>query len=349
MRTKSLISSPLVMFALLAVALLAAESWIAGTADFAAHPDVLALAVTADIVVGIPLAYYLLVVRRKGLPAITVAPVFILSLLAAGRILPAAHHTYLRYAELAAPLVELIVLIIVAAKLRQIVRHYRHLRPAYVYFPETLEASVRAALPAFPPAFASLLTTELSLVVFGLTGWLRRAPAGDGDRPRFSYHRQGGYAVILGFLTFVLVLETTVLHLLVTRWNPTVAWVLTIASVYTLFWVFGDFHASRLQPITLDDACLRLRVGMRWRIDVPWSQVEMVRKATAADKKLPDFINLAVMGEPRLMIVLRQPLIAQGLLGRTRETAHVGLSVDDETAFLRAIDTRLALAPQLSP
>lgn len=344
MRTRTLLHSPLLLFAAVAAALLASEAWIVSVMGLAAHPEVVALAVTADIVVGIPALYYLLVVRRKGLPLITVAPVFVLSLLAARRILPPAHQSYLGWVELAAPLVELAVLAAVVLKLRQIVRHYRQLRPTYAYFPETLEASLRAALPAFPPIFASLLASELSLVVFGLTGWLRRAPAGSGDRPRFSYHRQGGYPVILGFLAFLVVLETVAVHLLVAHWNTTAAWALTIASVYTLIWFFGDFHASRIQPMVLGETCLHLRVGMRWRIDIPWSQVEAVRKASSADKKQPDFINMAVMGEPRLVIVLREATTAHGLLGRIKQTAHIGVSVDDEAAFLRVASARLAAA-----
>ncbi|MCB0201136.1 MAG: hypothetical protein KDI03_13785 [Anaerolineae bacterium] len=342
MRTNSRIGNPLLLWALLAAGVLATEVWITGTNGFSAQPDVVALAVTADIVVGIPLAYYLLVVRRKGLPVITVAPVFVLSLIMAGRILPAEQHTYLNYAELVVPLVELSVLAFIALNLRKVASHYRRLRPNHAYFPETLEASLRTALPAFPPLVVNLLTTEVSLVSFGLTGWLRRArPATDG-LPRFSYHRVGSYPVILGFLAFIMVLETSVLHLVVMHWSPAVAWVLTIASVYTLIWFFGDFHASRLQPIVAGDTRLHIRSGMRWRADIPWWQIEAVCKATSADRKQPDFLNAAIMGEARLVIVLREPVTVHGLLGRTRQTAHIGFSVDDEARFLNIANARLA-------
>ncbi|HRX04792.1 MAG: hypothetical protein KDI07_17510 [Anaerolineae bacterium] len=348
MRTKSLIGNPLLLFALLAAALLAAEAWITGTADFAAHPEVLSLAVTADIVVAIPLLYYLLVVRRKRLPVITVAPVFVLSLIVAGKILPAAQHTYLDYAELVAPLVELSVLVVIALKLRTVAGHYRRLRPSHAYFPETLEASLRAAVPTFPPLVASLLTTEVSLISFGVTGWVRRTRHADDGRPRFSYHRQGGYAFVLGFLAFLVLLETGVAHLLLARWNTTVAWILTIASIYTLIWFFGDFHASRFQPMVAGDDRLHVRSGMRWRADIPWQQIEVVRRATSADRKQPDFLNAAIMGEARLVIVLREPATVHGLLGRTKETAHIGVSVDDEAAFLAAVNGKLAAADCLT-
>ncbi len=340
-RTRSL-SSPL-LFLAIAAALLAIEVWVVSLADFAVQPNVIPLAVTVDIVVGLPLLFYLLVVRRRRLPLLTLAPVFILSLVAAGRILPPAQHTYLHWIELAVPLVELTVLAIITLKLRQVVGHYRRLRPSYAYVPETLEASLRAALPTFPPLVASIFSTEVSLLNFGLSGWLRRTPTASDDRLRFSYHRQGGYGLLLGFIAFLVLLETTTVHLLLARWSETAAWVLTALSIYSLIWLFGDLHASRLQPIVLGDTHLHLRTGMRWRVDIPWRQLTSAGKISQMDKKLPGYLNLAAMGEPQLVLRLAEPVAVHGLLGRTRVASLIGLSVDDPTAFLTAVQQRLVV------
>lgn len=339
-KTRSL-PSPL-LFLAIAAALLAFEVWIVNTAGFAAQPAVVSLAVTLDIVIGVPLLFYLLVARPKRLPLITLAPVFILSLLIAGRILPPTQRTYLNWIELAVPLVELAVLCVVAVKLRQIIRHYRQLRPGYAYAPETLEASLRATLPTFPPLVAGVASAEASLISFGLAGWLRRTPRPVTGRPCFSYHRHGGYSLILGFIAFLVLLETTTAHLLLARWSETAAWVLTVLSIYTLFWLFGDYHAGRLQPIVLGDTHLHLRTGMRWRVDVPWQQVIEMDKISQADKRAPDFLNMAVMGEPRLALRLTGPVTVHGLLGRTKAASLIGVSVDDVDAFRAAVAQRLA-------
>lgn len=333
--------TPLLFLAIVA-ALLAIETWIVGRAEFPSQPGVVSLAVTLDIVLGVPLLFYLLVVRRHRLPIIALAPMFLLSLVIAGRILPPPQHVYLNWIELAVPLVELAVLAVVTFKLRQMVGHYRRLRPAYAYFPETLEASLRATVPAFSPLVANLFVAEVSLLGFGLAGWLRRPPQGSQDRPRFSYHRQGGYAPLLGFIAFLVLLETATAHLLLARWSETAAWVLTALSIYSLIWLFGDFHASRLQPIVLGDAHLHLRTGMRWRVDIPWQQITAVGKISQADKRAPGYLNLSAMGEPRLAVRLAQPVPVHGLLGRTRIASLIGLSLDDEAAFIAAVSQQTA-------
>lgn len=346
MRTKTrFLSSPL-LFLAIAAALLAIEVWVVSLADFAIQPNVIPLAVTVDIVIGLPLLFYFLVIRRKRLPLLTLAPIFILALVAANRILPPAQHTYLSWIELAVPLMELIVLAVLALKLRQIIGHYRQLRPNNAYMPETLEASLRAALPTFPPLVASIFSTEISLLSFGVTGWLRRSPQAAAGSLRFSYHRQGSYGLLLGFIAFLLLLETTTAHLLLARWSEAAAWVLTALSIYSLIWLFGDFHASRLQPIVLGDAHLHLRTGMRWRVDIPWQQLTSANKVSQADKKLPGYLNLAAMGEPQLVLRLAEPVRVHGLLGRTRVASLIGLSVDDPAAFLAAVQQRLDVGNQ---
>ena len=337
-KTRSLPS--LLLFLAIAAALLAVELWIVNTAGFAAQPAMVSLAVTLDIVIGAPLLFYLLVVRRKRLPLITLAPVFVLSLIIAGRILPPAQRTHLNGIELAVPFVELAVLAVVAFKLRQIIHHYRGLRPGFAYAPETLEASLRSTVPTFPPLVVSIFSTEVSLISFGFAGWLRRAPKTAGATLRFSYHRQGGYALILGFIAFLVLLETTVAHLLLARWSESAAWVLTALSIYTLIWLFGDYHASRLQPIVLGDTHLHLRTGMRWRVDTPWQQVAGLDKISQADKKAPDYLNLAPIGEPQLALRLSEPVAVHGLLGRVRFAHVIGLSVDAPVAFTAAVAQR---------
>lgn len=341
-RTHSLIT-PL-LFLAAAAALLAVEAWIVGTAGFAAQPPIISLAITLDIVVGVPLLYYMLMVRRKHLPIITLAPVFILALVIAGRILPPTQHTYLNWIELAAPLVELAVFAVVILKLRQVIGHYRRLRPSYAYAPETVEASLAAAVPILPPVVASIFSTEVALLSFGLAGWLRRSPQDAAGPARFSYHRQGGYTLAMGFIAFLLLLETTTAHLLLARWSETAAWIVTALSIYSLIWLFGDMNACRLQPIVLGDAHLHLRTGLRWRVDIPWRQVAAIAKISQTDKKAPGYLNLTVMGEPGLAIQLTEPIVVQGLLGRARVANVIGLSVDARAIFVAAVSQHLTAA-----
>src|SRR5687767_5483632 len=66
---------------------------------------VVVIAMTVDLVVVVPLAFYILVIRGRRLPAVTLVPIVVLSVLAASRILPADQQQALRVLEvLAAPM-----------------------------------------------------------------------------------------------------------------------------------------------------------------------------------------------------------------------------------------------------
>lgn len=322
-------------FLALAVALLALEGWVATRPDFAAQPEVLGLAVTADITLGIPLLFYLLVVRRHHVTPLALAPVFVLCLLAANALIPPAGQGALRLVEVVLPLVELMILAAAAFKVRGIVRAYRRLRPQAVYGQDALDAALRQELG--DAWVIPLLTTELTLVTLAVAGWFMSFRPRPSVEAAFSTQRRSGYGLILGFILFILALETFGLHLVVSRWSTTAAWVLTFASLYTLIWLVGDFHAVRLQPIVLTAEALHVRCGLRWRATLPWAIIELARKATTQDKHRQDTLNAAVMGEPRLLLVCREPVVAVGLLGRRRHVRQIGLTIDDEKAFLESL------------
>lgn len=331
------LGNPFVLFFVTAGMLLAIELLVVNVSAFAAHGNLLSLAVTADITIGIPLVYFVLVVRRKHLPAITVAPVFVLCLVLAGRILPPENHVYLDKIELAVPLVELTVVVLVAFKARQILALFRQLRPTTPYAPEAFELALQRGLGAVPPIVGTLLTTELSLVIFAFTGWFRKARPPRQNVQAFFCHRQGSYPVVLGFLVFMVLLETTVVHLLLQRWSPTAAIVVTLATVYTLVWLFGDLHAMRLQPTLVSASHVHVRTGMRWRMDIPLALIDRIEKVASADKKADDFLSLAPIGEARLVMHLVEPVQAVGLLGRRKLVSRVGVALDDDKGFAAAL------------
>lgn len=326
---------PWQMFLVLAAALVALESWVVTRPDFAAQPDVLGLAVTVDLTIGVPLLFFFLVVRRYHLTPLAVVPVFVLSVIAANALVPPAGQGTLRVIEYALPVVELTVFAILAYKVRGIVRAYRRLRPPAVYAQDALEAALRQELGN--AQVISLLTTELILLSLAVAGWFLKFTPRPPVQAVFTTQRRSGHGLILGFVMFILLLETVALHVVVSHWSTTVAWVLTFGSLYALVWLIGDFHAVRLQPIVLTADALHVRCGLRWRATIPWSQIEQVRRAKADDRNRKDTVNAAVMGEPRLIVVCREPVVAVGLLGRRRVVSRVGLTVDDEQGFVERL------------
>lgn len=64
-------------FIALAASICATEIWIINSTFFVQNPGALAFGITFDLVIGIPALYYVLVIRKKRAPAITVIPITI--------------------------------------------------------------------------------------------------------------------------------------------------------------------------------------------------------------------------------------------------------------------------------
>ena len=70
-----------------------------------------------------------------------------------------------------------------------------------------------------------------------------------------------------------LVAETIALHFLVARWSEVAAWVLTGVSVYGAVWLVGDYRACVARRIEVTEESLRLRLGLRWEAEIPYSAI----------------------------------------------------------------------------
>jgi hypothetical protein len=321
------------LFGLLVLALCLLELWVVRSAHFPRNPELFSLVVTVDITLGIPLLFYLFVARPRRLPLVTVAPVFLIALGIASLLLPRPDQGYLNLAKQLVPLIEILVLGFVLLKARAVAAAYRETRVEAVYGSEALAAALGRVLgrsPAIP-----ILMTELSLLYYALAGWFREYRPPRPSLAVFSYHRNSHYPAMLLMLAFILVPETIGVHLLVSRWSEPLAWLFTVMSVYTGVWLVGDYQAARLHPVVLDPhgRRLHLRAGLRWRVSLPLSAIVEARRGVPAEKSLPAYLNMAA-GEPRLLLVLREPVVVEGVLGIKRTARHLGLSLDEEARFV---------------
>lgn len=174
-----------------------------------------------------------------------------------------------------------------------------------------------------------------------LVGWFQRFHNPSDSYIPFAYHRTGGYAGLLGAFGFVAVCETVGLHVIVGHWSTVAAWIIMGVSIYSLLWLVGDYHALRLHPILLDPDHLYLRTGLRWRATLDLAQIAELCVASKQDKRAQGYINMGVWGEPRLVLVLRQPVIVRGLFGLQKQALRIGLTVDDEGRFRAEVGKKL--------
>lgn len=307
--------------ALLAVGVIWTGALVA--ARLAPHTPAVAVAAVVDLAGSAALALYVIAVRRGHLPRWTV-PVTVTIGLAIGRG-ALGHRAGAGSVVMAtAAGIELLMLAMTIIGARRALRSWRSTRG----LPRLDRVDRALHAVGMPARVARVVATEVTLFTFAATGW--RAPA--PSPARFTVHRVNGWALFVGVLVFLTVVETAVAHLvLATFVSATVAWVVSALSLYGVAWLLGDLHALRHGGVTVTDAGLELALGVRWSGTLPWAAITSIEAGTLAGKQ-PGVIDASIMGA-NVIVTLATPVELTGLLGRRRTATRVGLSIDDPARF----------------
>jgi hypothetical protein len=335
---------PLAAFALLAAAVYATALWIAASPLLAEAPRVVAGAVTFDLLVTVPLLYWFLVVRRTRMPALTVVPLIAIGAMAAYLILPERYHGWLALAALIAPAAaETVVLGIAIVRTRGLIRRMRSAPRTADPFDALRDALAQTVGSRI---VAHAIASEIALVWYALFSWRARPRVAAGELA-FTNDRRTGAAGLLFGLAVASAMEIPVVHVLIAQESETAAWVLTIASAYTLLWILGFARALRLHPVTMGADAMRLRVGLVWDVAIPYASIASVDDAPRqpVDRDAPGHLHAAFAGTPQTVLALAEPVDAQGIYGwRKRGVRQVGVYVDDPAAFRHELRARVAAA-----
>ncbi len=322
---------PFEFFAAAAVVFCAAiwicATQLSGTADDA----LVATGVTLDLVLLVPTLYYFLAVRKCGWPALTLLPVFFICLFAASRIVPAEHHALLNGLHAVLPIAELglgIALVVAVRRALAAGGTKDWLDTARATVERWTGNSVAAKILAF----------ELGLFRYAFT----RQKVGPLSPGEFSAYRKTPLTAYIWVLMMVIAVETVALHLLLVRWSEIAAWILTLLSIYSAVWLIGDTRAIFRRPIRLDGEALRLRFGLRWSLDVPWSAVERVETGLGVKPEAEKPLEMVPLGAgANVRLTLREPAVADGPYGITRRCTEILLYVDEPRSLVSEIEQRL--------
>lgn len=326
----------LIAFASLSILLLSLETWIVMRVEATPRPGILTIAVAMDLAIGIPLLYYLLIVRKKFLPLSSMVPVFVLTLLAIRFIVPESEQSFLRFSDFLILAIELSVAVFLLFKLRRIIRDVRMATRSCLYFIDALRIGIRKSLKS--DIVAAILASEVSMLYLVFAGWFARFRTSRRGASAYSYHRNSSY--LLWALVALVVVETGGVHLVISIWSQTGAWIFTAISAYTILWLVGHFHAARLQPIIVDDRFMYLRTGLIWRAELPLSNIVEVRKRLRSDPEGDGYVNVTMMGSPDIAVVLKEAIEIEGLFARKREAKVVGIGLDEPERFLGDLGSR---------
>ncbi|MEM9834642.1 MAG: hypothetical protein AAF944_28715 [Bacteroidota bacterium] len=294
----------------------------------------LALAITIDLLLTIPLVY-LFLIRQTDIPKTTAVPVMVAGLLIGSYFLPQDSQIYLNlFKTWALPAIEISVLTFTVLKVRSAISKYKHLKGVNPDFFSTLKSTCYEILPTLA---VMPVVTEVSVIYYGFLSWKTRAL----QKNEFTYHKESGTLALLGALIFMIIIETLVFHLLLVKWNIIIAWILSGLSIYTALQVFGFARSLSKRPISIGEDHLGLRYGISNEADIPLVDIEKV-ELTSQSVEGADFVKLSPLGElesHNVVIWLKEESIMTGLYGTKKKFRIIGLHVDDPARLKASLDS----------
>jgi len=323
------------MFAFTATAVYAtALAVVSQLSQLGERSGAVAIALTLDLVVVVPVAFYLLVVRPCRLPLVALVPAILLSALAASQVLPADRQQTLHVLRALAAPMELGVIGWIAWRAAGAWREARRDATA-----DPLEQIRNAAFGLTRnDRAAAVFATEVGVFLYAIGSWWARphAPAGASA---FTHHRRSGHAgIVVGFI-LVMFVEGLAVHFLVRTWSAPAAWLLSIGTAYGALWLIADYRATVLRPILVGDDSVLIRAGFRCTIQVPLARIAAVGFRKPGPGK--ENVNLTFLGSPTHWLTLSEPMVAEGPYGFRRRVRSIGIAPDAAEDFDRLLRERL--------
>jgi membrane protein YdbS with pleckstrin-like domain len=306
---------------------------------FQADSNAFTLGITLDLLITIPFIYFLLI-RKSTIPKTTIVPMMILGLLIGIFVLPETNHQYLNFFKTwFLPIIELSVATVVIVKVRKAILFHKSQQNTSLDFFTTLKKTCTEILPK---QIVVPFATEISVFYYGFIYWKRRKLA----KNEFSYHKESGSVTLFFMLIMLISIEITPIHLLLAMWNPIVAWVLTILSIYSGFQIFGFVKSLMKRPIEVTKDTLLLRYGIMHEAEIPLNEIKEIKlskKPFTKEENITQFALLGEMESHNILIEVHNEQILHGLFGIKKSFTKLALHVDTASYFKKYVDTALNL------
>ena len=299
--------------------------------------DILSFAITADLLLIVPLVYFLLI-RKSEIPNTTVIPVMIIGLLVGSYFLPQQSQTYLSiFKTWILPFLELIVLSYVLYKVRKAVLKFKENKTSTFDFFTTLKKTCYEILPKNA---VMLVVTEIAVFYYGFINWKRR----EIKVNEFTYHKDSGIIALLIVTIFIVAIETAVLHILLSKWSNILAWILTFLSIYSGIQILGFLKSLTKRPYKIENGKVFLSYGILSEATINLDDIETIEissKDIEFDKETRKLSPLGSLESHNVVITLKNKSVLNGFYGLKREFKTLAFFVDKKVKFKQSIETAI--------
>lgn len=304
---------------------------------FNANTSSLSTGITFDLLLTVPLVYFLLI-RKTNIPKTTVVPFLILGIVICSKIIPTENQHYLNlFKTWILPIVELSILSFVIFTIRKAIKHYKQNKTESFDFFTTLKSTCYELLPK---ALVIPVVTEIAVFYYGFIYWRKRKLREN----EFTYHKDSGTITLLIAIIFIVAIETVTIHILLAKWNTTVAWILTCLSIYSGIQIFGFVKSMLKRPISIENNKLFLRYGIMNQTIINLENIDSIEISSKDIELNKETRKLSFLGElesHNLVIRLKEENTLIGLYGIKRKYKNLALHVDNKNEFKERINNAL--------
>ena len=310
---------------------------LAKSSVFSTNPNTLSIGITFDLLLTVPIIYFLLI-RKTSIPKTTVVPFLIIGMVVCSTILPIENQYYLDiFKTWIFPLVELSIVSYVIYKVSKVIKRYKLNKKEKVDFFTTLKNTCYEILPK---GTVIPVVTEIAVFYYGFIYWKRRRL----NKNEFSYHKDSGTVTLLIAIIFIVAIETVVLHILLAKWSIIAAWILTFLSIYSGVQIFGFLKSMYKRPISIENNKLLLRYGIMNETTIDLADIDSIEISSKDIELNNETRKLSFLGElesHNVVIRLKKENILIGLYGIKRKYKNLVLYVDKKNEFKNQINNAL--------
>lgn len=300
---------------------------------FQDDPELLSKWILLDLMFTIPLLY-LILIRNAKISKYTVVPILMAGMWLSGLVVPDAYQLYFPKIKMGLLfIIEAVIVYTLVTKIRKIILKYKFEKNRKLNF---LEAAKEAIEEVFPKKIAAIVMSEVAVFYYLFFSWLKTPLTAN----TFSYHKKSGTLITLYVLMGLFIMEASVVHMILMKWSPTIAWVLTVLSIYTMLQIIAFIRSMPKNPIVIDNGNLILRYGYLRSSIIPVANVEAVelsQKSITIDTRNQKLSPFAGLESHNIIIHLREKAILKGVYGFKKSYTSIALYVDDREGLKKAL------------
>lgn len=151
----------------------------------------------------------------------------------------------------------------------------------------------------------------------------------------FPYYR--GLSPLMWVFFSLGLIETAVVHFVVSQIWPRIGLFLSLLSGSSLLWIFFVIRSLRTHPVLIANGRLIMRCGTLKSIDIALDNIAAIRTEWESDAlKVDGVLNLSLIAYPNVIVDLIQPKESRRF-GRERQVRSVAHRFDDLPAFVAAL------------